>query len=300
MDNSVVVVKQGEEFFQTVLAHVADAVVTTDAYGRVTFANPAAERLYGMTLRAATGRRLADLHSRFQAASGETLDEITIAVAEHGTWQGEIAQRTPDGPDVLVEASISLLHDHTGTVLGSVSVLREISDRKAAEARTAYQADHDSLTGLLTRRAFMSELQVALDASRRLALVFLDLNAFKTINDLHGHERGDEVLRAVAGRLAGAIRSGDLAGRFGGDEFVILAHDLDDAARTKAFLDGITSLFAAPIRCRGGDTHLVGASIGVARSSPGDNPDGLLRRADTAMYEAKHSTETASAYRLAH
>jgi diguanylate cyclase (GGDEF)-like protein/PAS domain S-box-containing protein len=299
MDTSVTVVKQGGEFFQTVLTHVADAVVTTDAQGRVTFANPAAEKLYGMNQEAAVGRRLADLLSSFHAASGETLEEITIEVAGRGTWKGEITHRIPDGPDVLVEASISLLHDHAGAVLGSVSVLREISDRKAAEALIAYQATHDSLTGLLTRRAFMSDLQAALDRNRQVALVFLDLNAFKSINDLHGHERGDEVLRSVAGRLAGAIRPGDVAGRFGGDEFVILAHDLDGAAETEQFLERVTSLFAAPIRCRGGDRHLVGASIGVARSTPGDNPDGLLRRADTAMYEAKHSTEAASAYRLA-
>jgi diguanylate cyclase (GGDEF)-like protein/PAS domain S-box-containing protein len=290
---------QAEGFFQTVLAHVADAVVTTDARGCVTFANPAAEKLYGMTQEAALGRTLADVHSSFDAASGETLDEITTVVVRQGTRQGEIAQRTSNGPDVLVEASISLIRDHAGLVLGSVSVLREISDRKAAEALIAHQAAHDSLTGLLTRRAFMIELQAALDATRRLALVFLDLNAFKTINDIHGHGRGDEVLQAVAGRVARAIRAGDLAGRFGGDEFVILAHDLDGAPATEEFLNRITGLFAAPIRCRSGDLHLVGASIGVARSSPGDNPDGLLRRADAAMYEAKHSTEAASAYRLA-
>jgi diguanylate cyclase (GGDEF)-like protein/PAS domain S-box-containing protein len=299
VNQSVTDANQGEGFFQTVLTHVADAVVTTDAEGRVTFANPAAEKLYGMTQEAVVGRALADLLSSFHAASGESLGEITTAVARRGRWQGEIAHRIPDGHDVLVEASISLIRDTAGLVLGSVSVLREISDRKAAEALIAYQAAHDGLTGLLTRRAFMAQLEAALDTSCSVTLVFLDLNAFKTINDLHGHERGDEVLQAVAGRVSGAIRAGDLVGRFGGDEFVILARDLDDAAATLTLLDRITALFGEPIRCRNGDVHLVGASIGVARSLPGDKPDGLLRRADTAMYEAKHSTESASAYRFA-
>jgi diguanylate cyclase (GGDEF)-like protein/PAS domain S-box-containing protein len=298
-DDDEVNVAPTEQFFRTVLDQVADAVITTDAYGCVTFANPAAENLYGISENDARGRNLTDLLSTFRTASGAALDHVTAQVATQGRWHGEITQRTPDGPDLLVDASISLLRDSHGTVLGSVSVVREISERKASERLIAYQATHDSLTGLLNRAAFMTALNTALRSRPAPILIFVDLNAFKAINDTHGHARGDEVLQAVAQRLTGAIRTGDLVGRFGGDEFVILAYHLHHHPAAKQFLDRLTASLLGPIPCRDGDVHRVGASIGIAHATPGDNPDTLLRKADMAMYQAKHSTETASAYRFA-
>jgi PAS domain S-box-containing protein len=282
-DDDEVNVAPTEQFFRTVLDQVADAVITTDAYGCVTFANPAAENLYGISENDARGRNLTDLLSTFRTASGAALDHVTAQVATQGRWHGEITQRTPDGPDLLVDASISLLRDSHGTVLGSVSVVREISERKASERLIAYQATHDSLTGLLNRAAFMTALNTALRSRPAPILIFVDLNAFKAINDTHGHARGDEVLQAVAQRLTGAI----------------LAYHLHHHPAAKQFLDRLTASLLGPIPCRDGDVHRVGASIGIAHATPGDNPDTLLRKADMAMYQAKHSTETASAYRFA-
>jgi diguanylate cyclase (GGDEF)-like protein len=127
----------------------------------------------------------------------------------------------------------------------------------------------------------------------------LDLNGFKKINDLHGHDRGDEVLRVIGSRLAGGLRPGDAAGRFGGDEFVLLAHGLTDRSVSDAYLERILSLFQDPVRCRGDAIHTVGVSVGVAHAAPGDDADELIRRADRAMYAAKRSTEVASAFRTA-
>jgi diguanylate cyclase (GGDEF)-like protein len=208
-----------------------------------------------------------------------------------------LTQRALDGRDLLVEASVSMLADDDGTVLGSVSIIREISERKAAERQISYQATHDWLTGLLNRTAFMRELQESLTAGRQPTLIFLDLNGFKSINDLHGHDRGDEILRVIGSRLAGGLRPGDTAGRFGGDEFVLLAHGLTDRASSEAYLERIMTLFTDPVRCRGDITHTVGVSVGVAHSTSGDDPDELIRRADSAMYDAKRSTEVASAFR---
>jgi diguanylate cyclase (GGDEF)-like protein/PAS domain S-box-containing protein len=288
-----------EQYFRKVLQQVSDAIVTTDNHGRVTYANPAAETLYGIAEQDAVGRSLTDLLAMFTAEHHGNLDAITAVVARQGRWHGEIAQRSLDGRDLLVEASISLLRDDDGTVMGSASVVREISERKAAERQISYQATHDGLTGLLNRAAFMTELRFSLAADRQPALVFLDLNGFKDINDIYGHDRGDEILQAVAGRLSGTVRTGDAAGRFGGDEFVLLAHDLHDPAAATAYLDRVTAVFADPVQCRNGSTYPVGASMGVAHSKHGDNPDSLLRRADIAMYEAKRSTVVASAYRTA-
>jgi diguanylate cyclase (GGDEF)-like protein/PAS domain S-box-containing protein len=290
---------QEERYLRRILEHVPDAVVATDTYGRVTFSNPAAQKLYGIAGEDALGRGLLDLLALFDAGGHADVGEITGIVAREGAWQGELMQRALDGRDLLVEASVSVLRDDDGTVLGSVSILREISGRRAAERQIAYQATHDGLTGLLNRTAFLGELGASLAAGRRPTLVFLDLNGFKAINDLHGHDRGDEILQVIGGRLVGELRTGDAAARFGGDEFVLLAHELADAATADAYLQRIIALFDDPVRCRGGAAHAVGVSVGVAHSTADDDPDSLVQRADRAMYEAKRSTEIASAYRTA-
>ena len=288
-----------ERYLRQLLDHVSDAVVATDTHGRVTFANPAAQRLYGIAEEDAVGRDLLELLDMFGAGGNADIDEITAVVAREGQWRGELVQRALDGRNLMVEASVSMLADDDGAVLGSVSIVREISGRKAAERQISYQATHDGLTGLLNRTAFMSELQTSLTTGRQPTLIFLDLNGFKVINDLHGHDRGDEVLRVIGSRLVGGLRAGDAAGRFGGDEFVLLTHGLRDRTESDAYLRRIMGLFAAPVRCRGGATHAVGVSVGVAHSTTYDDPDDMLHRADVAMYDAKRSTEVASAYRTA-
>lgn len=290
---------QEERFLRQILADVSDAVVATDTQGRVTFANAAAQELYGITAENAVGRGLLELLDMFDAGGQADVAEITAVVAREGHWRGELIQRALDGRDLLVEASVSMLSDGDGTVLGSVSIVREISERKAAEQQISYQATHDGLTGLLNRTAFLGELDASLAKGRNPTLIFLDLNGFKAINDFHGHDRGDEILQVIGNRLTGGLRPGDAAGRFGGDEFVILAHGLTDRIVTDAYVDRIMSLFADPVRCRGGTSHAIGVSVGVAHSNFDDDPDGLIRRADRAMYDAKRSTEVASAYRTA-
>jgi diguanylate cyclase (GGDEF)-like protein/PAS domain S-box-containing protein len=288
---------QDEQYLREILEHVSDAIIATDTHGRVTYSNPAAQKLYGIAGEEAVGRGLTELLDTFDAGGGSEVDDIARTVTREGHWHGELTQRTLDGRDLLVESSVSLLTDDAGTILGSVSIVREISGRKAAERQISYQAAHDGLTGLLNRTAFLSELDASLAMGRRPTLIFLDLNGFKAINDLHGHDRGDEILRAIGNRLSGELRPGDAAGRFGGDEFVLLAHSLDDGAATDAYLARIMRPFTEPVRCRGGISHVVGVSVGIAHSTSEDDPDGLVRRADRAMYEAKRSNEVASAYR---
>jgi diguanylate cyclase (GGDEF)-like protein/PAS domain S-box-containing protein len=288
-----------ERYLAQILEHVSDAVVATDTQGRVTFSNPAAQKLYGIAGEEAEGRQLLELLDLFDAGGSVNVETITRVVAHEGQWHGELNQRSLDGRDLLVEASVSILTDDDGEVLGSVSVLREISGRKAAERQISYQATHDGLTGLLNRTAFLAELDESLSGGRRPTLIFIDLNGFKAINDLHGHDRGDEILRVIGNRLAGGLRPGDAAGRFGGDEFVLMAHGLTERAIADAYLQRIMGLFADPVRCRGGGSHTVGVSVGVAHATLDDDSDALFRRADGAMYEAKRSTEVASAFRTA-
>jgi diguanylate cyclase (GGDEF)-like protein/PAS domain S-box-containing protein len=288
---------QEERYLRQILEHVSDAIVATDTYGRVTYSNPAAQQLYGIAREDAVGRGLLELLDMFDAEGNTDLDEIARSVARQGHWRGELTQRALDGRELLVESSVSMLADSDGTVLGSVSIVREISGRKAVERQISYQATHDGLTGLLNRTAFLSKLETSLASGCKPTLIFLDLNGFKSINDLHGHDRGDEILQVIGNRLAGGLRPGDAVGRFGGDEFVLLAHALDDRAATDSYLARIMTLFTDPVRCRGDTTHTIGVSVGVAHSVSDDDPDGLIRRADRAMYEAKRLTEVASAYR---
>jgi diguanylate cyclase (GGDEF)-like protein/PAS domain S-box-containing protein len=289
---------QAERYLRRILEHVSDAVIATDIDGHVTFANPAAQELYGIKGEDALGRNIGDLLAMFDEEGHADIGAIASAVARDGHWNGELLQRSLDGRDLLVEAAVSSLRDDDGSVLGSVSIVREISSRRAIERQIAYQATHDGLTGLLNRTAFLKELDESLDLERKPTLVFLDLNGFKAINDLHGHDRGDEILRVIGERLSGALRPEDAAGRFGGDEFVLLLHDLMDPTALNAFLERIMAGFTEPVRCRNGATHAVGVSVGVAHFIDGDDSDSLIHRADGAMYEAKRSTEVASAYRL--
>jgi diguanylate cyclase (GGDEF)-like protein/PAS domain S-box-containing protein len=289
---------QAERYLRRILEHVSDAVIATDIDGRVTFANPAAQELYGIGGEDALGRNIGDLLAMFDEEGHADIGAIAAAVARDGHWNGELLQRSLDGRDLLVEAAVSSLRDDDGSVLGSVSIVREISNRRAIERQIAYQATHDGLTGLLNRTAFLKELDDSLALERKPTLVFLDLNGFKSINDLHGHDRGDEILRVIGERLSGALRPEDAAGRFGGDEFVLLLHDLMDPTAMNAFLERIMAGFTEPVQCRNGASHAVGVSVGVAHFIAGDDSDSLIHRADGAMYEAKRSTEVASAYRM--
>jgi diguanylate cyclase (GGDEF)-like protein len=171
------------------------------------------------------------------------------------------------------------------------NVLAAAIERRISEAKTRHQALHDPLTGLPNRALFRDRLQHAVARSRRkdttLAVLFLDVDNFKVVNDSLGHEAGDELLAALAPRLAEAVRAGDTVARFGGDEFVFLCEDVADETEVLDIAERVAQCFAKPISTAGGE-QFVTASIGVAMPSSGhDSPDTLLRDADAAMYQAK-------------
>jgi diguanylate cyclase (GGDEF)-like protein len=171
------------------------------------------------------------------------------------------------------------------------NVLAAAIERRRSEAETRHQALHDPLTGLPNRTLFKDRLQHALARNRRsggtLAVLFLDIDNFKVVNDSLGHEAGDGLLCALAPRLAECVRSGDTVARFGGDEFVLLCEDISDEQEALEIAERVKQCFARPVPIAGGE-HFVTASIGVAMPTAGhDSPDSLLRDADAAMYQAK-------------
>ena len=152
-------------------------------------------------------------------------------------------------------------------------------------------ARHDGLTGLLNRSATEEQLAAALtDDPAGTLLVYLDLDGFKAVNDTHGHEAGDQVLRAVAGRLRSAVRPGDDVGRFGGDEFVLVCRGVDPGAESQ-LVDRLARSLVDPVAVAGGQWRPA-ASIGYARAEPGDDLAGVIRRADLAMFDIKRSRST--------
>jgi diguanylate cyclase (GGDEF)-like protein/PAS domain S-box-containing protein len=196
-----------------------------------------------------------------------------------------------DGHALWVSLNLSPIYDgEDGAPSYLIAQIEDVSDRKESEERLTRQALHDSLTGLPNRTLFSDRVRMA--SARRgirgCAIIYLDLDGFKLVNDTHGHRAGDEVLKQVAKRIQAEIREGDFVGRLGGDEFVIGIEDVTDERATIALAQRLIGSVSEPILLEENVVAHVGASIGVAVGRGGDtNAEGLLNEADLAVYEAK-------------
>jgi len=274
----------------TMFESTHEGVMITDANSRILAVNAAFSRVTGFEEEEAIGRTPELLQSGrhgpdFYAAIWQALDEM-------GHWQGEIWNRRKTGeiyPELL---SISAVHDQHGAVCNYVGVFTDISQIKESEAKLAHLAHYDPLTGLPNRLLLSSRLQHAIEQAQRqtyrVAVLFLDLDRFKNVNDSLGHQAGDELLRSVTERLAHRLRAEDTLARLGGDEFVVLLerlHEPRDAALVaRTMLDALADPF---ILSRGHEVY-IGASIGISLY-PDDGTDvpQLIQHADVAMYQAK-------------
>jgi diguanylate cyclase (GGDEF)-like protein len=196
----------------------------------------------------------------------------------------------PDGSVRWVETAVRAVPDAEGNPYQVVAVTRDVSERKDAESRLAHQALHDSLTGLPNRTLFLDRLEHALKRAERhhggVAVLFVDLDRFKLINDSFGHAAGDRLLCDVAERLRRALRPADTIARFGGDELTVLCEDVDGEAGARAVAQRIGDLFEEPFIVEDGEAFLQ-ASVGIALGAGGATPEDLIRDADAAMYRAK-------------
>ena len=217
--------------------------------------------------------------------------------SERGHWEGELAVTRSDGKTAPVWVAVTAIRDPAGAVNSYVAVLTDITERKAVEERTRHQAEHDALTGLPNRVLFIDRLQQALAKERRqhgrFALMFLDLDNFKSINDTHGHHAGDAVLQQVGLRLTQCVRAVDTVSRLGGDEFVVLLADAGGVDQAAHVAGSIMRALSQPMHASGQELNLT-VSIGIA-ICPGDGTDvdALLRHADAAMYHAKQNGRSA-------
>lgn len=271
-----------------IISATTDLVAITDRSGALVYANDACRRFFGIDEEHLASFKFAPLVPPW--ARQQYLQEAVPALKEKGIWNGEAAFLR-DGKEVPVSLVFLAHRDAQGHLEYISSVGRDISERKEFEATLEHQATHDPLTGLPNRALLMDRLEVSLARAQRfgtaVAVLFLDLDHFKVVNDSLGHTRGDELLIAAADRLKEALRhGGDTVARFGGDEFVILSEDLTGVADAERIAQRVGQLLAEPFHL-GDDEVFVTASTGIAFTlAPADASD-LLRDADAAMYQAK-------------
>ncbi len=289
---------------QVTLDSIGDAVVTTDIAGKVTYLNSVAEKMSGWSREEATGRPFGEVLRIVDGATGDPprSSPMTLAIEQNkaiGLEANSVLVRR-DGFETAIEDSAAPIHDRYGRAIGAVMVFHDASQSRAVAAKMSHLAQHDFLTDLPNPVLLHDRMAQAIALARRykkqLAVLFIDLDDFKRVNDSLGHAAGDKVLQSVALRLKACVRDSDTVSRRGGDEFVVLLSDVthaDDAARSaKKIIAALDS--PHPVV---GQELLVTASVGISvYPLDGADVESLLKCADAAMYQAK--TNGGNRYRL--
>lgn len=285
--------RQAEEHFRLLIEGTTDyAIFMLDAYGHIASWNPGAERILGYSEDEVIDEHFSIFYTPEAIETGAPERALSQAIRE-GRAEADGWRLRKDGEQLWVTGVLDAVHDESGQVKGFVKILRDNTERRLAEERSWYLAHHDPLTGLANRAYFNERLQVALataDAdSGQVALLLLDLDRFKLINDTLGHHVGDLLLKEVANRLLACVRPADTVARLGGDEFVIIYSSLGHREHAEALAGRIVNELCRVYQLDGHEVRS-GTSVGVTiypndATTAGD----LLKHADLAMYRAKSS-----------
>jgi diguanylate cyclase (GGDEF)-like protein/PAS domain S-box-containing protein len=275
--------------FGEVIETIEDMLAIMDAEGGLQYLNFAGRMLLGDEERPLDGVNLADI---FEPKSSEEVREVALSTARNfGAWKGEVAVISASFERHVLQLSIASHVSDTGEIYLS-AMTRDITDLKRAEHDLYQQATTDALTGLPNRAILFDRLGHELARTARhgggLALLFVDLDRFKSVNDTMGHEAGDELLIQVAHRLQTCVRGSDTVARIGGDEFVILAEPIVRLEDAQIIGERMVRAIGEPFELSTGTAH-IGASIGLAMGDRSSTPRGLLKQADLAAYQAKAS-----------
>lgn len=272
---------------QSLVDHLPDVFLRTTLDGRVEMASAHCQQEFGYGADELTGQSLAVL-----SAEPGGYERFTAALRREGgrVNHHEVPVRRKDGTIVWVSINAYLRYDAAGQPVGIDAVARNVTRRRALEERLRHLAGHDALTGLCNRMRLEDRLGHAIRRSRRdgrgLALLYMDLDGFKAVNDTYGHHSGDHLLVTVAERLRMVLRESDTIARMGGDEFAVVLEGGVDAQGAAVVAEKLTATVSTPYP---GITLGVTASIGIALfPGDGDSTEALLRAADAAMYQAKH------------
>jgi diguanylate cyclase (GGDEF)-like protein/PAS domain S-box-containing protein len=282
----------------TVFDNVGEAIVVVDHAHTIQAVNSAFERMTGLAAEGVVGQPL----GFFAAEVNEPaeIEEAWATAAKGGIWQGELWARRADGDVFPASMALTGVVSEGGRVNSYVLLAHDVTRRKMDEQRIRFHASHDTLTKLANRHTVMESLNDAIvraeRAGHRLAVLFLDVNRFKDVNDSFGHAAGDELLRQVARRLKGCVRASDIIGRLGGDEFVVALPAIHDPAGATACCEKILYAFSEPFSVAERDLYC-STSIGVALyPDDAESAEQLLSCADAAMYHCKAGGRSYSFY----
>ena len=285
-----------KERAQVTLNSIGDAVICTDISGNITFLNLVAEKMTGWSWDEAAGRPLAEVFRILDATSHEpTPSPMELAIGQNRTVHlpSNCILIRRDGVEIPIEDSVAPIHGRGGEATGAVIVLRDVSAARAMAQQMAHSAEHDFLTDLPNRMLLNDRVRQAISLaprhSKKVAVLFLDLDGFKHINDSLGHPTGDKLLQSVAKRLLDCVRGSDTVSRQGGDEFVVLLSEIEHSDDAIISARRILQAVAQTHSIDHHDLHVT-TSIGVS-IYPDDGADAetLIKNADTAMYQAKEN-----------
>lgn len=287
------VLQHEKDLFRVTLASIGDAVITTDAWARITYLNAVAERMTGWQDAAAHGRPLAEVFRAVDDATQAPVEDLAMRCLSSNAnvvLVDRCVMTTRDQRKRHIEMSVATIRDGKSATIGVVLVLRDVTQERTLTQQLVHQATHDALTGLVNRPEFerrLAALIPAAGAHTPHALLYLDLDQFKVVNDTCGHAAGDDLLRQVAAVMRTKLRAKDTLARLGGDEFgVLLEHCSASEARRIAnalreLLQGFRFVWA-------GKSFTIGVSIGlVPITHPGDTLAGIFSAADSSCYAAK-------------
>ena len=283
-----------KERAQITLNSIGDAVITTDISGNITYLNQVAELMTGWSGKEASGRPFAEV---FHIVDGDTREAVRDPM-QLAVKQDQTVRLAPhcvlirrDGWEAAIEDSTAPIHSRHGEVMGAVIVFHDVGEARTMALKMTRLAQHDLLTDLPNRLLLNDRITQAISLSRRqgkhLAVLFLDLDGFKQVNDTLGHENGDKLLRLVAKRTVACVRGSDTVSRLGGDEFVVLLPEVADAGDAAFTAEKILAAIASPYAISGLDLGVSGC-IGISICpEDGHSSDTLIKSADAAMYRAK-------------
>ena len=275
-----------------VIRSMTEAVAVTDLDFNFLSVNPAFTRITGWRQDEVAGESTALLNCAQYSAEHYLAMREKMTLSGH--WRGELWQKRKDGEEFLSWIEMSEVRDASGLRTHFVNVLSDITDRKRTEQELRYLANYDALTGLPNRTLLSERIGHAIIRARRgarkVALLFLDLDRFKHVNDSMGHATGDRMLKAAGSRLRQVVREGDSVARVGGDEFTIVLEDIDSAAEAERVAEKVIAAFEEPLELDTGQEVVTSPSIGISLyPDHGQVPSDLLKFADTAMYQAKEN-----------
>lgn len=267
------------------------SILITDKSHVITYVNPALEKLSGYSETELIGITPGTLKSKNNKL--QFFEQITQTLNEGNEWIGEFVNQRKDGSDYWVRATISPVKNDRGEITNFISIEDNITENKKIEHELHQHANYDILTGLPNRKLGLDLLQKAIlntqNHHSKTAILFLDLDRFKNINDTVGHHIGDLALIEAADRILGCLRAQDSVARLGGDEFLIIVQDIIEMSQLDTLLKELEAELTKPYLLEGRE-HILGASIGIAMSpDDSDNASDLLRQADSAMYAAKRN-----------